>query len=106
MDSQDTAGPRKVRRRTDEERIQELEARIAELRARQEAQKLKEDPVLKEIPKLQKRLRKFAQLATDHERPDVANSAMAFHAGLERLRTAESKRRSAKQDPELEDELA
>jgi hypothetical protein len=33
---------------------------------------------------VQRRLRKFVQLALDHGRQDLATSAMAFAAGLER----------------------
>jgi hypothetical protein len=83
-----TGGRRTYTRRSDEERIADLERRIEELKRREaekEAKKAVEiDPVLKEIPKVNRRVRKFAQLAMDHNRPDIANTASAFAAVLER----------------------
>jgi hypothetical protein len=107
MDQTDTAaepltGRRKYKRRTDEERIADLESRIAELRAKQNAKQKKDNPVLKEIPKVQRRLRKFAQLAMDHNRPDIANSITAFNAGLEGILRAELK--PSRRVPELPEE--
>ena len=86
-----TAGTkkRKYTRRTAEERIADLERRIVELKARQAAKEKKESPVLKEIPKIARRLRKFAQLAMDHQRPDIANSTTAFTAMLDRVLQSE-----------------
>jgi len=81
---------RKYNRRSDEERIAELERRIADVKARQAAREKKDDPVLREIPKLQRQLRKFAQLALNHDRPDISNSIQAFNAGLERILRSES----------------
>jgi len=84
-----STGRRKYQRRTDEERIAELQARIAELKQRAAAKNKQNDPVLREIPKVQERLRKFAELAVDHERMDLSNAALAFVAQLERVRSAE-----------------
>ena len=75
---------RSYNRRTDEERIQELKHRIAQLQTRLESKERPDKAVLKEIPKVQRRLRKFIQLALDHGRQDIANSTLAFVAGLER----------------------
>lgn len=80
---------RRYNRRSPDERIADLERRIAALKNRQAAQSKKDDPVLREIPKLQRRLRKFAQLAMNHNRPDISNSVMAFSAGLERILRSE-----------------
>ena len=44
-----------------------------------------DSPVLKQIPKLQNRLRKFAQLCVECGRPDVSNTTIAFVAGLDRI---------------------
>lgn len=76
---------RSYRRRTADQRVADLEQKIAELRAKQAAREKKDDPVLREIQKLQKRLKRFIQLAHDHKRPDVANSAMGFKSMLERM---------------------
>jgi hypothetical protein len=86
---------RKYRRRSDEERVADLERRIADLKAKQKAKEKMDDPVLREIPKLQKRLRKLAQLALDHERADISNSITAFSAGLERILRSESAHRGS-----------
>ena len=76
---------RRYSRRSDDERIADLERRIADLKSKQVSIQKKDDPVLREIPKLQRRLRKFAQLAMDHNRPDISNSIMAFSAGMDRI---------------------
>ena len=91
MDSTAETARRKYKRRSDEERIAELQARIEALKAKKSARDRKDDPVLREIPKIQRRLRKFAQLAMDNTRPDIANSITAFNAGLERILQSESK---------------
>jgi len=104
MDSQvkSKKSPRQYRRRSEEERIADLEQRIEELKAKQKAQEKKQDPVLKEIPKIQKRLRKFAQFAMDNNRPDIANSATAFNSSLERILRSEMAPKPA--PPALEEE--
>ena len=81
---------RKYNRRTDEERIADLEKRIAELKAKQALRDRKDNPVLREIPKVQRHLRKFAQLAMDHNRPDISNSTWAFTTALERILSSET----------------
>jgi len=85
----DTATNKKKRRqyhrRTPEDRVAEIEQRIAELKAKQAAREKRESPLVKEIPRLQGRLRRFAQLAMDQQRADVSNSVMAFVASLERI---------------------
>ncbi len=83
-------GPRQYRRRSDEQRIADLEQRIEELKAKQTSKKKQTDPVIKEIPKVQRRLRKFAQFAMDHSRPDIANSVTAFCSSLERIQRSEA----------------
>jgi hypothetical protein len=93
--TEDQTQSRKYRRRTDEERVADLERRIADLKAKQKAREKLDDPVLREIPKLQKRLRKLAQLALDHNRTDISNSITAFSAGLERILRSESVHRSS-----------
>jgi len=75
---------RKYTRRTEEERIQDLEEKIRSIRTRMEHKQRKDSIVLKELPKLKRSLTKFAQLAADHDRHDLANSCTAFLAGLER----------------------
>jgi len=86
---------RKYKRRSAEERVADLERRIADLKAKQKAKEKLDDPVLREIPKLQKRLRKLAQLALDHDRADISNSITAFSAGLERILRSESVHRGS-----------
>jgi molecular chaperone GrpE (heat shock protein) len=79
-----TTTKRNYRRRTDEERIAELESKLQNLQKKVEAKTRPDLPVLKEIPKLQRRLKAFAQLAVNYGRADLANSTMAFSAGLDR----------------------
>ncbi len=75
-------------RRSDEERIAELQQRILELQLKEQAKLERVIPpdhaVLKSIPKLARHLRKFADLAMAHGRQDIATSTWAFMAGLER----------------------
>lgn len=76
---------RKYKRRTDSERIADLEAKIVDLKAQQDAKKRKDDPLVREIPKVQRRLRKFAQMAAEVGRLDIANSTTAFISSLDRM---------------------
>jgi len=71
--------------------VSALQDRITELKAKLTAQQKKTDPVLREIQKLQKTLKRFIQLAHDNNRPDIANSAMGFRSMLERILVAELK---------------
>lgn len=80
---------RSYRRRSDNELIEEMEAKIANLRKKIESRTRPDQEVLTEVPKVQRRLRNFAQLAMKHGRADLANSTMAFMAGLERMKDAE-----------------
>lgn len=75
---------RTYNRRTDEDRIAELQSKIQSLQGKLESKQRQDLPVLREIPKVQRRLRKFAQTAMNHGRHDLANSTLAFLAGLER----------------------
>jgi molecular chaperone GrpE (heat shock protein) len=80
---------RSYHRRSADERVADLDKRIAELKAKQSARDKKDDPVLREIQKLLKRLKRFIQHAHDHKRPDVANSVMGFKSMLERILASE-----------------
>jgi uncharacterized protein with von Willebrand factor type A (vWA) domain len=102
--TQETAESRRdTTRRSDEQRIKELEAKIAEIRAREESKKRKDDPLLKDVPRLQRRLRKFAQLAAENERLDIANSVTAWVSSLDRM-VRDERLRPANLDPELDDD--
>lgn len=76
---------RPYQRRSSEQKIADLQAKIAQLKARKERKEKKSDPILKEALKLHRRLKSFIQLALDQRRPDIANSALGFKANLERL---------------------
>ncbi|MEX1024596.1 MAG: hypothetical protein WD226_05915 [Planctomycetota bacterium] len=75
---------RSARRRSEDERIAELQEQIQELKARATRENKKNDPIVREIDKVQRRLQKFAQLAQDEGRTSLANSVIAFLAGLDR----------------------
>jgi molecular chaperone GrpE (heat shock protein) len=92
MDTSNKNARRQYNRRTDDERIAELEDRIKSLQAKSAIREKKTDPVIKEIPKVQRRLQKFAQLAMDHGRQDIANSITAFNSGLERILRSETEK--------------
>ena len=76
---------RSYNRRSPEQIVADLEAEIARQKSKLEAKTKSSDPVLSQIPKLQKRLQKFAQAAHDHKRTSIANAVTAFSASLERM---------------------
>lgn len=76
---------RAYNRRTSEQIIADLEAQIALQKNKIESKSKANDPVLKEIPKIQKRLRKFAQAAFDGKRAEIGNATTAFVASLDRM---------------------
>jgi hypothetical protein len=80
---------RSYNRRSAEERVADLERKIAELKAKQVAREKKDDPVLRESQKLLQRLKNFVQLALDNSRHDIANSTLGFKSMLERTIQAE-----------------
>lgn len=71
-------------RRTDADRISELEQKISKIKTRIETRQVRDSPVAREAAKVQRALKKFAQLAVDEGRKDLANSVEAFGAGFER----------------------
>lgn len=79
-----TMTKRTYTRRTEDERIAELEAQIQKVKDRLENKKQKESPLLREWTKAQRGLRKFIQAAAESGRSDLSLSAEAFVAGLER----------------------
>ncbi len=81
---------RSYQRRSADQRVTDLQKKIAELKAKQAAREKKDDPVLRELQKLMKHLKRFVQHAHDHKRPDIANSVMGFKSMLERILTAET----------------
>jgi molecular chaperone GrpE (heat shock protein) len=81
--------PRSYKRRSPDQRVADLERRIAELKAKRAARDKKDDPVLREIQKLQQRLKRFIQLALNQKRPDIANSALGFKSSLDRILSQE-----------------
>ena len=92
---------RSYTRRSEDERIADLEEKIQRIKSRLESKKRKDSPVLREMTRVQRMLRKFAQLALDHGRSDLALSTQAFVAGLDRTANAPeepARRRSRPKD--------
>jgi len=75
---------RSYQRRSEDERIKDLEHKVAQLRLRLENKQRKDQPVLKEFKKVQKVLQRFAGIAHQHARADLGNMIDAFSAGLAR----------------------
>ena len=75
---------RSYNRRSDNELIVELQEKIRRVEARIAARDRADAPMLKELSKVTRSLKKFAQIATDHGRNDVSNMTVAFLSGLER----------------------
>jgi len=94
---------RSYTRRTDEELITELQQKLKRVEARVQAKQRPDAPVLKEVSKLSRALRKFAQFAADHDRLDLSNMTVAFQSGLDRAskeppKKASGSRRSRKEN--------
>ena len=75
---------RTYQRRSEDERIKELEEKVATLRLRLERKQRKDGPVLKEFKKVQRVLQHFARIAHEGSRADIGNMVEAFGAGLAR----------------------
>lgn len=75
---------RSYTRRSPEERLRELESKLAEAKAKLEAEKERDSLLHQEWQKAFKLLRKFIQTASDEGRTDIAISVQAFTAGIER----------------------
>jgi hypothetical protein len=71
-------------RRTEEEKIAELSAKIDVLKRRMELKQRKDGPVFRELKRVKKILTRFCQTANDCEREDLSTMTEAFLAGLER----------------------
>ena len=74
---------RNYNRRSDDEIIADLEAKISQLQTKIQSKQRPDEPVLKELPKVRRKLAAFSQLCMDHGRGDVSNSVMAFLTMLE-----------------------
>ncbi len=87
---------RGYRRRTDEERIADLERQIQQEKERLDSQKAAErakrdvNPAIKKIPGLAKHLHKFSQFAVDNGRLDLSNMVTMFLVGLQRIHSEET----------------
>lgn len=75
---------RSYNRRTDEELISDLQDRIRKVEHRMKSKQRRDAAVLKELPKVNRSLRRFSQVAVDSGRGDLSNMTLAFLAGLER----------------------
>ena len=92
---------RSYNRRSEDERIADLQEKIQKIKSRLESKQRKDSPVLREMSRVQRILRKFAQTALDHGRSDLALSTQAFVAGLDRTANAPeepARRRNRQQD--------
>jgi hypothetical protein len=75
---------RQYTRRSEEEKIAEITAKIEELKRRMEQKQRKDGPVFKELRKVQRVLTRFARTAQECDRADLSTMTQAFQAGLER----------------------
>ncbi|HPF14301.1 MAG: hypothetical protein H6830_00145 [Planctomycetes bacterium] len=75
---------RTYKRRSAEEQIEEYRNQIQALESRLQEKERRDMPVVKEIPRVKKRLAQFAQLCVDHGRNDLSNTTLVFLATLER----------------------
>lgn len=86
--TQSESGKRHYHRRTDEERLQELQKKLEEMqnkvKEREAKQRPEPSPVVKKIPRVIKSLREFGAFAHLNGRLDLYNSTTAFVAMLDR----------------------
>lgn len=75
---------RSYRRRSDDEKIADLQSKITQLEVRMEAEKRPDGEVLNQFIKVKRNLGKFAQLCVDNDRHDLSNSTLAFLNMLEK----------------------
>lgn len=92
IESQDSAAKRSYRRRSDDERLAELQKklehaqqRLKEREERKEAEKHVPNPATLKIPAIIKKLREFAAYSHINGRLDYYNSTIAFVAMMDRL---------------------
>lgn len=78
---------RKYNRRSEAERIQALQEKLEAIKHKLEEKNKKHElsPVVKQIPRLLKKLKQYSAFAQANGRADIATSVMAFCAGLERI---------------------
>lgn len=75
---------RTYHRRSDEELIADLQEKLKSVENRMQAKTRTDAAVLKQLPKVSRQLRNFAQIASDNRRDDLSNMTIAFLAGLQR----------------------
>ena len=94
---------RKYNRRSEQERIRALQEKLQAIKHKLEEKNKKHEPspVLKQIPRLQKKLKQFAAFAQANGRADIATSVLAFSAGLDRIYHADVAQQ-AEDDGEIE----
>lgn len=96
LDTRIEMAKRSYTRRSDEQLILELQEKLKRVEKRIEAKQRADAPVLKEVSKLTRALRRFAQVATDHDRIDLANMTLAFQSGLDRAANELPKKASSR----------
>jgi molecular chaperone GrpE (heat shock protein) len=96
MKMMDEDTKRSYRRRSDEERLNELQDRLSKLKERVAERKRKDSPLHRELSRTRRTLRSLAQTAQDNGRADISNSTLAFLAGLERMIQSEPENGSAR----------
>ena len=91
---------RKYNRRSEQERIRALQEKLEAIKQKLEEKNKKHEisPVVKQIPRLQKKLKQFAAFAQAGGRADIATSVLAFSAGLDRIYHADVAEQSGEEN--------
>jgi len=79
-----TTQKRSHRRRTEDEQIADLEAKIRQIEERKKRKEAKESPLAKDFMRVKKHLTKFSQSCVDNGRNDIANSVLGLMNTIER----------------------
>ena len=72
------------KRRSEDEMIADLQAKISEIEERKKLREIKLSPVAKDFERFKKHASRFVQACVDEHRNDLANSVLALINTLER----------------------
>ncbi|MFT5734612.1 MAG: molecular chaperone GrpE (heat shock protein) [Planctomycetota bacterium] len=81
---EDPKGSSSIQRRSEDELIQGLEAKIREVEQRMMRREIKASPLHKDFERFKKHAAKFIQACADEERQDIANTLLGALTVTER----------------------
>lgn len=79
-----TPTPTTRKRRSEDELIAELQAKIADIEKRKRLREVKASPLVKDFERFRKHADRFIQACADEDRTDISNSVLALLNTVER----------------------